>query len=95
MMLNLFYKTCFSCNNLTDATQVKKVKSFLVRKKGIDPSVVLYGMLQAYFKHKYDNEGSYIVDGEQRKDYYTLNKNERVYDWFSSYMKLYYYIYQI
>ena len=75
----IFTRHAFSCNNLTDATLVKKAKSFLVRKKGSDPSIVLYGMLQAYFKHKYDKNGSYNVEGEQRKDYYTLNKNERVY----------------
>ena len=83
----IFTRHAFSCNNLSGATNTDKAVSYAQGMMDTDPSVLLYGILQAHFKRIYDKSDKsdksdkYLgVNGQNsRKDYYTLNPGERVY----------------
>ena len=67
----IFTHHAYSCENFKG--------EYNIRDDSENASISLYGILQAQFKHKYDKDGSYIVDGKQSKSYYTIDENERVY----------------
>ena len=72
----IFTRHAFSCNNLV---LYNKVLATAFGDMNADPSVLLYGILQAHFKRIYDNNGFYKQGNESRQNYYSLQKNERVY----------------